>query len=192
MANGSEGAGGYDDLEVYRTLASDELQVEILPVPENRKRDRNEAALDEEPEVEASDDEDDNVHVLLCDQGPRGGTMSYYLSKQWERPALVDGDVLVDDAHAGAIVPVDSTLAIAGNRAEIISQDEGVEATLGKIQFQMDAGELADTPWRQAGANLQDHFNFGLDEKQWKEYLLKQIRIRLEARQRRKIGVAGS
>merc|ERR1719433_1977900 len=131
MANGEDKIPDYDDLEVYRTLATDELQVEILPVPGSRKRKLDQVSLKEvafaEP-TEASDDEDDNVHVVLCDQGPKGGTMSYYLSKHWERPALADGDALADDPHAGAIVPVESALACLGSRAEIITQDEDIEA----------------------------------------------------------------
>ena len=55
---------------------------------------------------------------------------------------------------------------------------------MAKISFQMDEAaqgprgirlltrcqaELADTPWRRAGTNLSDFFNFGMSEDEFKE-----------------------
>mmetsp|Transcript_49784 Transcript_49784/g.131598 ORF Transcript_49784/g.131598 Transcript_49784/m.131598 type:complete len:187 (-) Transcript_49784:119-679(-) len=178
-------ANGAEDIEVYRSLASEELQVEVRPVP-GAKRRRLDEVEDEavEEKVEASDEEDEQVSVVLCDQGPKGGGMNYYLKKGWERPSAPDGEFL---SAEGTLVPAAG--AAAPSRAEIVEQDEDVETILEKIVFQMDQGELADTPWRQLSGNLQDHFNFDIDESQWKVYVLRQIRVRLEARQRQKIAV---
>mmetsp|Transcript_17058 Transcript_17058/g.33333 ORF Transcript_17058/g.33333 Transcript_17058/m.33333 type:complete len:167 (+) Transcript_17058:72-572(+) len=147
---------------------------------------------DGDSETASSKEDEDQVNIVLCEPGPHSGTMRYYLNREWDRPAVGDGEVLGDDARTGAIVPVDGSsgaLARLDSRAEVIEKDENVEVVLEKIQFQMDIQEMADTPWRQPGANQQEHFNFDFDEKQWKNYLLRQIRMRLEARQRRKIGV---
>lgn len=192
---------GYDDVEFYRTLASDEVHVEVLPVPQwarKRKRPEDAAPRQDGPGADPvlqEDEEDDHVQVVLCDQGPRGGGMAYYLERRWEvRQAI--GDLLADpglDAQTGAIVPLEAgggaLVPLAGPAAGAGPEpEEDVEATLAKIQFQMDFQEMADTPWRQVGANLQEHFNFDLDERGWKEYILRQIRIRLEARRRQRMG----
>eukprot|EP00405_Crypthecodinium_cohnii_P009929 CAMPEP_0206429918 /NCGR_PEP_ID=MMETSP0324_2-20121206/6516_1 /ASSEMBLY_ACC=CAM_ASM_000836 /TAXON_ID=2866 /ORGANISM="Crypthecodinium cohnii, Strain Seligo" /LENGTH=263 /DNA_ID=CAMNT_0053895669 /DNA_START=81 /DNA_END=872 /DNA_ORIENTATION=+ len=77
---------------------------------------------------------------------------------------------------------VPSTQDLAKAAANIDgSVDEEMEAVLSQIEFHMDFSQMADTPWRQVGGSLQDHFNFDLDERSLKEYLLKQVRIRLEA-----------
>lgn len=191
MVDGDE----IESLDFYRDLAKDELQVEILPAPGDRKRPReeSEAGLELEPapahvpEIEADEDEEE-VSIILCDQGPSGGSMSYYLNRGWQRPSGLSG--------RGALLPAHETSSTAelahappDNRAEVVEQDEGIEETLARIEFHMDGAELAETPWRMRGADLQDFFNFGLDERSWKDYVLRQVRIRLEARQRRKIGV---
>eukprot|EP00931_Biecheleriopsis_adriatica_P081101 TRINITY_DN54456_c0_g1_i1.p1 TRINITY_DN54456_c0_g1~~TRINITY_DN54456_c0_g1_i1.p1 ORF type:complete len:211 (-),score=59.65 TRINITY_DN54456_c0_g1_i1:49-681(-) len=191
-------------IDVFRSLESDEFQVEVLPAP-GRKRPREESEAEgksaSEPvddvlaEAEVSDDEDD-VRVVLCDQGPRSGSMSYYLGKQWEQPATHDGGTLAllpQAGDEGGEVAAGAALALVtapDNQAELVEKDESVEETLAKISFQMDQAELADTPWRRMGANLSDHFNFGLSEQEFKDLVKRQVRIRLEARQRRKIGVA--
>mmetsp|Transcript_132201 Transcript_132201/g.329680 ORF Transcript_132201/g.329680 Transcript_132201/m.329680 type:complete len:211 (-) Transcript_132201:107-739(-) len=199
------GDGGDEDMDFYRTLASDELQVEVLPaLGGGRKRSRVEAALDGDGELDGeasasalpppgadpvvnSDDEDDHVQVVLCDPGPNSGRMAYYLERKWEkRPALTDAEVggaTVLDSQTGAIVPLDGGMSSSSLSLRPSGGDgvEDVEATLSRIEFHMDFGEMADTPWRQVGANLQDHFNFDLDERGWKDYLLRQVRIRLEA-----------
>mmetsp|Transcript_124678 Transcript_124678/g.399432 ORF Transcript_124678/g.399432 Transcript_124678/m.399432 type:complete len:221 (-) Transcript_124678:106-768(-) len=202
-AASEEDGGSLGDREFYLTLASDELQVEVLPAPElGRKRSRVEAGLGAEgaeggaasaavvaaarrpgqDEVVESDEDDDKVEVLLCDEGATAGSMDYYLGQRWNYPALTDGSA--PDAMSGAIVPLGA--AGAGALARRVDEqgepiDEEVDSVLSKIEFHMDFAEMADTPWRQFGANLQDHFNFGVDERAWKDYLLRQVRIRLEA-----------
>merc|ERR1740129_2586089 len=88
--------------------------------------------------------------------------------------------VLCDAAHGS----MDYYLKRAWERPE------SVGGVLQQIAFLMDNSEMAETPWRMTGANLQDYFNFNLDEKSLKEALLRQVRLRLEARKRRKLGVA--
>ena len=61
---------------------------------------------------------------------------------------------------------------------------------MSHIEFVMDSAEMIDTPWRVMGANLQDFFNFDLDERQFKEYVTRHVRGRLEANRRKKIGLA--
>merc|ERR1719198_29999 len=130
--------------------------------------------------------DEDGVQVLLCDEGPGGGGMAYYLGPAFKGGT---GSSMGSDAQAGAIVLVGDNMAWQrpNSRAEILAQDESVEDILARLEIAMDQAEMAETPWRQLGANMQDYFNFDLDEKQFKEYLMKQCRLRLEARQRRKI-----
>jgi len=105
MAGQADGYDVEEELEVYRTLANEELQVELRPAPGSRKRPREEGegeqgvlALPEgsgskalEPDGPPSDD-DHGVQIVLADPGPRGGMMGYYLGKKWEgRAALQDG-----------------------------------------------------------------------------------------------------
>lgn len=184
----------YGDLEVYRSLASDEAEVEVMLVANGDCREPNEAeiagaavAADNMRVSDGEDDDGDAVQVLLCDQKPGSGGMNYYLNREWEWPATADPNVsstMPDDLGEG-----ERSLQRQTSVAEIVEQDEGVEEILSRIQFNVDHAEMAETPWRQPGTNLQDYFNFNLDEKTFKENLLKQVRIRLEARQRRKIGV---
>ncbi|CAE8594781.1 unnamed protein product, partial [Polarella glacialis] len=82
-----------ESLEVYRTLASDELQVELLPAPGGRKRALEPDAQAKAEEVAAAAfSDEDGVDVVLCDQGPRSGGMSYYLGRQWQHPASRGAD----------------------------------------------------------------------------------------------------
>ncbi|CAE7237917.1 FIP1 [Symbiodinium sp. CCMP2592] len=90
------------------------------------------------------------------------------------------------DADAGQTAAL--ALVAPENQAELVEQDEDLETTVAKISFQMDEAELADTPWRRAGTNLSDFFNFGMSEDEFKEYVMRRgVRVRLEAKGRRKI-----
>eukprot|EP00928_Gymnodinium_smaydae_P099540 TRINITY_DN9531_c1_g1_i1.p1 TRINITY_DN9531_c1_g1~~TRINITY_DN9531_c1_g1_i1.p1 ORF type:complete len:239 (-),score=77.97 TRINITY_DN9531_c1_g1_i1:343-1059(-) len=146
---------------------------------------------------EESSSDDDRVQVVLCDDGASGGGMDYYLGRRGGRGAAVNGAGGHDSANNGALVPLGAPGALAPaerlrkaptSKAELVQQDESVEAVLAGLTFQMDVAEMADTQWRQLGANQADYFNFDLDEKRFKEYFMRQVKIRLEARQRRKIG----
>eukprot|EP00930_Biecheleria_cincta_P007961 TRINITY_DN109295_c0_g1_i1.p1 TRINITY_DN109295_c0_g1~~TRINITY_DN109295_c0_g1_i1.p1 ORF type:complete len:216 (-),score=60.46 TRINITY_DN109295_c0_g1_i1:25-672(-) len=205
------GRNDLDDLDVFRELESNDLKVELLPAPGGRKRPLEEDALladdasggrgvAEDAEVS---EEEDGVRIVLCDHGARSGGMNYYLGRHWEHPGLAaaSGGPLAlapqGGTDAGADGGTDSgntalALVLPDNQAELVEPDEGVDETCSKILFQMDEAELADTPWRRMGANLSDHFNFGLSEQEFKDFVMRQVRIRLEARQRRKIGVADS
>ncbi|CAE7534699.1 Fip1l1 [Symbiodinium pilosum] len=168
-------------------------KVEVRPAPgQKRPRDDDEVEVIEAAPVdlnfEAPDasDEEDNVRVVLCESGPRSGGMAYYLGRQWERGAVhgegtLDGEPDAAQAAALAVVAPD-------NQAELVEQDEDLESTMAKISFQMDEAELADTPWRRAGTNLSDYFNFGMSEDEFKAYVMRRgVRVRLEAKGRRKI-----
>ncbi|CAJ1328549.1 unnamed protein product [Effrenium voratum] len=166
------------DLDFFRRLESADFQVEVRPVA--RKRPREVVEVDAEPAVDVSfeapdaSDDDDSVRVILCDGGPRSGGLSYYLGRHWERQDEENG-----------------TLALVSGPDQPEERDEAMEETLAKIIFQMDEDELADTPWRRAGANLSDFFNFSLSEEEFKEYVMRSgVRIRLEARRQRREGRA--
>mmetsp|Transcript_29394 Transcript_29394/g.80341 ORF Transcript_29394/g.80341 Transcript_29394/m.80341 type:complete len:208 (-) Transcript_29394:99-722(-) len=190
---------GYDGLEFYRALANDELQVEVLPMPGDdqgtRKRPHDEVDADEglgdAPQAAGEENDEDSeqedcVRVLLCDQqGPSSGGIAYYLGREWDR-----GNA---GTAAGAIVPssgeaqTTDSLRRQHSTAEVVAKDEDIEAILSQILFLMDTQEMADTSWRQLGANLQDYFNFDLSEREFKDIVRKQVQIRLEAMRRRKI-----
>ncbi|CAK0903224.1 unnamed protein product [Prorocentrum cordatum] len=209
MADGADGLCPEEELEVYRSLASEELQVEVLSAPGARKRPcegggepaekvpaRGGAPSAEGEEEQQSEDEGGGVTFVLADPGPRGGLMGYYLGKRWEgRGAMQDADLAPElDGPTGTLASagspaVASSLVRVGSRADTVVVEEGTEAILSKIRFVMDTAEMADTPWRMPGANLADHFNFGLSEASLKEYVLKQIRMRLDARERQKIAI---
>ncbi|CAK0877012.1 unnamed protein product [Prorocentrum cordatum] len=208
MADGVGSPHPEEELEVYRSLASEELQVEVLSAPVARKRPcegggepaEKVPATGDAPgakcEEQQSDDEGDDVTFVLADPGPRGGLMGYYLGKRWEgRGAVQGGDLAPElDGGAGAGAPACSpagacSLVRVGSRADTVVVAEGTEAILSKIRFVMDTAEMGDTPWRMPGANLADHFNFGLSEASLKDYVLKQIRMRLDARERQKIAI---
>eukprot|EP00933_Yihiella_yeosuensis_P044218 TRINITY_DN39324_c0_g1_i1.p1 TRINITY_DN39324_c0_g1~~TRINITY_DN39324_c0_g1_i1.p1 ORF type:complete len:209 (-),score=43.20 TRINITY_DN39324_c0_g1_i1:65-691(-) len=186
-------------LDVFRTLESDELQVEIRPAPGARKRPREEE--EENPksakqehlfEAEFSDSDEDDVRIVLCNDGPKSGGMKYYLGRMWEKPAHAQSGALtlIDDSAGGDQASSSTALALVrDNQAEVVEKDEGTEEIMAKLRFHMDEAELADTLWRKLGANLSDYFNFELDEASFKALILKQCRIRLEARQRQKISV---
>merc|ERR1719263_725076 len=119
--------------------------------------------------------------------------MDYYLGGQSRRPDGL-GLVTIADVRAGggaaggsAATP-SAELVRRSSVADLVPQDEGTEATIAQLSFLMDSAEMAETPWRQPGASLMDYFNFDLDEKRFREYFIRQVKYRLDARQRRKIG----
>lgn len=118
---------------------------------------------------DASDEED--IRVVLCEGGPKSGGMSYYLSRHWERH---DGEE-------------ENGLALVSPK-EPEPQDEATENKMSKVTFHMDEAELADAPWRGPMANQSDFFNFGLTEGEFKEYVMKSIRLRFEAASRKRKG----
>mmetsp|Transcript_100264 Transcript_100264/g.164808 ORF Transcript_100264/g.164808 Transcript_100264/m.164808 type:complete len:207 (+) Transcript_100264:121-741(+) len=196
---------GDNNLEVYQTLRSDELEVEVLPVTAGRARVASQATVGPpiiDEFIEPSDEEMEEVRIVLCDAaGPGGrgyesGNMAFYLQRQWDRSR--QGSQASGNLQAGDIVPFQpgsaeaSTISLArqSSTAEIIAQDDSVESVMSRVEFGMDNCEMADTPWRVPGANLQEYFNFNQDEKQFKDYVMKQVRMRLEARKRVKIDVA--
>merc|ERR1711957_1023831 len=120
--------------------------------------------------------------VLLCDESD-AGNIAYYLG-------LKRGDSMAQLANGGPAQGDAATLVRHASIAEVVTQDDDIEAIMSRITFQMDGAELADTTWRQSTANIQDYFNFGLDERTLKDLVRKQIKLRLDARQRRKIGSA--
>merc|ERR1712224_62807 len=140
------------------------------------------AAPADRTDIDDADDEDEDVHVVLNDHDTkRRCGIAFYLGI--EKPDDLGAD--------GARQDTPEEIRRQQSTADIVAIDEGTESVLQQIRFQMDVAEMADTTWRQTGANQQDYFNFGMEEKQFKEFIMKQIRTRLEARQRRKIGTVG-
>ena len=54
----------------------------------------------------------------------------------------------------------------------VIGQHEGVDI------IDVDLDSFEDKPWRKAGADLTDYFNFGFNEQSWKAYCDKQKMLR--------------
>eukprot|EP00747_Dinoflagellata_sp_TGD_P163725 gnl/TRDRNA2_/TRDRNA2_182720_c0_seq1.p1 gnl/TRDRNA2_/TRDRNA2_182720_c0~~gnl/TRDRNA2_/TRDRNA2_182720_c0_seq1.p1 ORF type:complete len:197 (+),score=61.95 gnl/TRDRNA2_/TRDRNA2_182720_c0_seq1:30-593(+) len=172
-----------------------DLQLEVLPTANGQQRDAAVAAVaaddepmdisDSEEDDDDGDDDEDGVRVLLCDEGPGGGGMGYYLGSKFHQPA-VDAAAKAPQDEASRALAIERQ----SSTAEVVAQDENIEHIMSQFQFVMDDAEPADTPWRQMTANLQDYFNYNLDERSFKELITKQIRMRLEARQRRKLGVS--
>mmetsp|Transcript_52786 Transcript_52786/g.123459 ORF Transcript_52786/g.123459 Transcript_52786/m.123459 type:complete len:195 (-) Transcript_52786:119-703(-) len=186
--------GEAERAEAYETLAADEFKLEVVgaegleadlgaELEKSRKRPRQVTEESQQEDSYSSDDEeDDGVRVTLGDEGgSSGGSMAYYLGSQAVRPRHA---ATASSAAAGGIVAMQPS-----NVADIVPQDETVEATLAKMKFKWDEAEMIETAWRMPNANKQDWFNCGLDERTFKEQVLSQIRQRLEARQRQKIGV---
>eukprot|EP00929_Paragymnodinium_shiwhaense_P095742 TRINITY_DN5701_c0_g1_i4.p1 TRINITY_DN5701_c0_g1~~TRINITY_DN5701_c0_g1_i4.p1 ORF type:complete len:237 (+),score=64.10 TRINITY_DN5701_c0_g1_i4:72-713(+) len=204
--------GGDSDAEgVYESLDTKDLEVEIQVG--GRKRKYEEVAADEARQEEESflkivgdgedattvaadargalageggfaadveDSEDEGCQLVVChDKGAKAGGMAYYLG--------VNGTSSTAKADAEK---TPEELKRLESTAEIVTQEESVESIMKQLQFRMEADEMADTQWRMPGANLQDFFNFNLEEKSFKDWVLKQVRMRLEARQRRKIGLS--
>jgi hypothetical protein len=48
----------------------------------------------------------------------------------------------------------------------------------GKDIYDVDLDGFGDKPWKKAGADITDYFNFGFNEASWKEYADKQNMIR--------------
>ena len=172
------------DLDAFRSLESNDFQVELRPVP-GRKRPHEDVEVVEvdQPDPvdsvdvtfeqpDASDEED--VRVVLCEGGPKSGGMSYYLSRNWERQ---DGEPEENGENGLALVSPEEP-----------EPDEASDKTISKVSFHMDEAELADAPWRGPMSNQSDFFNFNLTEDEFKETVRRSIRLRFEARRRRKEG----
>lgn len=48
----------------------------------------------------------------------------------------------------------------------------------GNDLFDQDIDSLEDKPWRKPEANMADYFNYGMNEPAWKNYVLKQRKLR--------------
>ncbi|KAI5172060.1 hypothetical protein NEFER03_1305 [Nematocida sp. LUAm3] len=65
---------------------------------------------------------------------------------------------------------------------EIVLDDEKESPEAGDLleAYAMDADAFTDKPWKKPGEDITDYFNYGFTETTWKEYLLKQRRLREE------------
>eukprot|EP00746_Dinoflagellata_sp_MGD_P002545 gnl/MRDRNA2_/MRDRNA2_104970_c0_seq1.p1 gnl/MRDRNA2_/MRDRNA2_104970_c0~~gnl/MRDRNA2_/MRDRNA2_104970_c0_seq1.p1 ORF type:complete len:169 (+),score=49.17 gnl/MRDRNA2_/MRDRNA2_104970_c0_seq1:83-589(+) len=166
--------GGDDDDELPRLIVNGPNSVTELT-----KGDSAAAAGDESSS-------DDDANILLCEQGPGGGNMDYYLGT--DRPGKRKAEDNTEELALAVVKETSTELQRSGSVAETVAPDESVESILSQIEFTMDVSE--EKPWRQTGANLQDYFNFNMDEQSWKNFLLRQVKLRLEAKHRKKIGIA--
>ena len=60
----------------------------------------------------------------------------------------------------------------AGLDINVIGQHEGIDI------IDVDLDSFEDKPWRKAGADITDYFNFGFNEQSWKAYCDKQKMFR--------------
>jgi len=58
-----------------------------------------------------------------------------------------------------------------------------------KSVYDIDIDALEEKPWRKAGADITDYFNYGFTEETWKSYCQKQVQLRLEQSMQGKIKV---
>jgi len=77
-----------------------------------------------------------------------------------------------------------STLA-AGEGVTAQQAMEGLAFTLNKDKasktvYEIDLDLLPDKPWNDPGALISDYFNYGFDEKTWRQYCQKQLQMRDE------------
>lgn len=60
-------------------------------------------------------------------------------------------------------------LNLQPGEASLVLPGLGPEGAPGSI-YDVDPTAMPDKPWRRAGADLSDYFNYGFDEESWKEY----------------------
>ncbi|KAK0553875.1 cleavage polyadenylation factor subunit fip1 [Tilletia horrida] len=51
-----------------------------------------------------------------------------------------------------------------------VLQEEGEEEPEGPMLYEVDPASFSDKPWRRAGADLSDYFNYGFNEDTWRQY----------------------
>jgi hypothetical protein len=74
--------------------------------------------------------------------------------------------------------PVASSQKIDLNTVGQIAGKLFPNSYLGKDVYDVDLDGFGDKPWKKAGADITDFFNFGFQESSWKEYADKQNLIR--------------
>ena len=99
---------------------------------------------------------------------------------------MQDGDL--NDANTGSLatpanaVPAPHT-SKAGVDLNAVGQVEGTDI------FDLDLESMEDKPWRKPGADITDYFNFGFNEATWRQYCMKQKKLREELLMQKRINV---
>lgn len=76
----------------------------------------------------------------------------------------------------GSLTPLEYQQA--PNAQATIDVNAVMKDAQGNDLFDIDIDSLEDKPWRKPGANPADYFNYGMNEAAWKNYAMKQRKVR--------------
>eukprot|EP00397_Hematodinium_sp_SG-2012_P060385 GEMP01078569.1.p1 GENE.GEMP01078569.1~~GEMP01078569.1.p1 ORF type:complete len:178 (+),score=33.72 GEMP01078569.1:62-595(+) len=124
--------------------------------------------------------DDGDIEVVL--QGKGIGNMDFYLNRVWNaQPLEFHGDFREEPWQTDG-----ACFAQTATSLDTIDNKE-FEACMAQVSLEMDLSD--EKPWRHPGSTNSDFFNFGLNEKSFREYIISQIKMRFERRARSKVQV---
>lgn len=131
-----------------------------------------------------SDTDEDEVTILLTAEptapsiaAPPQSTRPMNINNQRPQNSYIRASLT-----ATSLVPPSSSSLLNGQRPkeELIPLPTELQQSLRKTAFDIDIDSLEDHPWRRPGVDISDYFNYGLTEKSWREYCIKQLKLRHE------------
>eukprot|EP00064_Thunnus_orientalis_P005821 superscaffoldBa00000587_g5835 len=130
------------------------------------------AALDSNPKDKVEEEEEEKIYQLIynMDSTDNMEEEEEVSSSPEQTPVYLD----IDSRRRPHAV------ASSTKRVDM----DALDSILGVPVLEVNIDSLEEKPWRRAGADISDYFNYGFDEESWKAYCKKQAKHRAAHRKK--------
>ncbi|KAJ3410267.1 cleavage polyadenylation factor subunit fip1 [Chytridiales sp. JEL 0842] len=137
----------------------------------------------DEEDQDDSEESDDDIEIVLDTASAPKASDPESRSQQGPLVNIKTSQAAKDGENQAAAQTQSTTASKAAIDLDAVGQYNDKEI------FDVDLDSFEDKPWRKPGADITDYFNFGFNESTWREYCMKQKRMREELLMQKKINV---